>query len=61
MVVGAVITWAWRSIGFLNRLEGRMDHVTKLMEGTASELQFLRDSYWWLMAKVGAEPPTEKK
>jgi hypothetical protein len=61
VVVGLVFTWLWRSIGFLNRLEGRMDKVTALMEGTANELQFLRDSYWWLMAKVGAEPPAEKK
>ena len=59
VITGVLGTWAWRSLTFLNRVEQRLNSIVHIVEGTDKEIQFLRDSYWWLMAKIGQGPPNE--
>lgn len=59
MVTGIIGTWAWRSLTFLNRVDQRLNSIIKIVESTDDEIKFLRDSYWWLMAKIGQGPPNE--
>jgi hypothetical protein len=49
--------WAWRAMSFLVKIEKGMDEVKRAKDAQDSELKWLRDSYWWLMSKIGQEPP----
>jgi hypothetical protein len=44
-------------MSFLVKIEKGMDEVKKAKDAQDSELKWLRDSYWWLMSKIGQEPP----
>jgi hypothetical protein len=59
MVTGIIGTWAWRSLTFLSRVDQRLNSIIAIVENTDGEIKFLRDSYWWLMAKIGQGPPIE--